>query len=87
MDKKILLAIIFISCLKINAQTRIIKANPLGLAFGLANLGIEFSGKSRNQSTTISALHYSKSDKKGFVIGFEHRFYFSSNENLKGFHA
>jgi hypothetical protein len=25
------------------AQTKIIKANPLGLAFGIANFGLEFS--------------------------------------------
>lgn len=85
MKKITILIILFTFCLKMNAQTKIIKANPLGLAFGIANLGVEFSGK-RNQSTTISALYYSKSDTEGFGIGLEHRFYFSSNE-LKGFHA
>ena len=68
-----------------NAQTTIIKANPLGLAFGIANFGVEFTGK-RNQSTTISALYYSKSNTEGFGIGLEQRFYFSSNK-LKGFHT
>ena len=87
MNKIVLLAVLFIACLKINAQTTIIKANPLGLAFGFANLGVEFSGKTTNQSTTISVLHYSKSSRKGFGIGFEKRFYFSNDENLKGFHA
>jgi hypothetical protein len=85
MKKIILLIIAFTFCLKMSAQNKIIKANPLGLAFGVANLGVEFSGKN-NQSTTISVLYYSKSNTEGFGIGLEQRFYFNSNE-LKGFHA
>ena len=58
----------------------------MGLAFGIANLGVELSGK-KNQSATISALYYSKSNTEGFGISLEQRFYFSSNETLEGFHA
>lgn len=85
MKKITLIIILFTFCLKINAQTKIIKANPVGLVFGIANLGVEFSGR-KNQSTSIYALYYSKSDTEGFGIGLEQRFYFNSNE-LKGFHA
>lgn len=68
------------------AQNKIIKASPLGLAFGIANIGIEFSER-KNQSTTFSALYYSKSDVSGIGVGLEKRFYFQTDEPLKGFHA
>lgn len=86
MKRIIFLLILTSICLKANAQNQIIKANPLGLVFGIANLGIEFSGKT-NKSTTVSALYYAKSDTKGFGIGIEQRFYFNANKSLKGFHA
>lgn len=70
-----------------HAQDNIIKVNPLGFAFGVSNLGIEFARK-KNQSTTVAALYYSKSNIKGFEIGLEQRFYFrSAEESLRGFHA
>jgi hypothetical protein len=68
------------------AQRKIIKANPLGLVFGIANIGIEISER-KNQSTTFSALYYSKSNAAGFGVGLEKRFYFQTNESLRGFHA
>jgi len=85
MKKITLLIFLYTLCIQINAQSKIIKANPLGLVFGIANLGVEFSGK-KNQSTSIYALYYSRSDTKGFGIGLEQRFYFNSTQ-LKGFHA
>jgi hypothetical protein len=72
--------------ISIFAQSKIIKANPLGLAFGIANIGIEFSER-KNQSTTFSALYYSKSDVAGFGVGLEKKNYFQTNESLKGFHT
>ena len=70
-----------------HAQDNIIKVNPLGFAFGVSNLGIEFARK-KNQSTTVAALYYSKSNIKGFGIGLEQRFYFrSADQSLKGFHV
>jgi len=35
-------AILFFGFTSINAQEQAIKANPLGLAFGVANAGLEF---------------------------------------------
>ena len=85
--KKTILFLIFTSFIfTIKAQNNIIKANPLGFAFGIANIGVEFAGKG-NQSTTISALYYSKDEIKGGGIGLEQRFYFATNQSLKGFHA
>lgn len=70
----------------ISAQTKIIKANPMDLGFGIANIGIGFSER-KNQSTTFSALSYSKSNVSGFGIGLEKRFYCHTNKPLQGFHT
>lgn len=84
--KKLLLTLLIFLSFTIQSQTKIIKANPLGLAFNMANLGFEFSNK-HNQSTTFSALYYTESNTEGFGVGVEKRFYFKSNKVLKGFHA
>jgi len=68
------------------AQDQAIKANPIGLAFGVANAGYEFSVKD-NQTVTVSGLYYSISDISGFGLGADYRFYFSSGESLRGWHA
>ena len=74
-------------CHTSHAQNNIVKVNPLGLVFGISNLGIEFAGK-KNQSVTVAALYYSKSNIQGFGIGLEQRFYFmTAEESLRGFHA
>lgn len=67
-------------------QEQAIKANPIGLAFGVANAGYEFSTNDA-QTATISALYYNISDVSGFGIGGEYRFYFSSGEALRSWHA
>lgn len=84
--KNTLLLILFLIAINSQSQTKIIKANPLGLAFNIANIGYEFANKN-NQSSTFSALYYSASDLEGFGIGIEKRFYFQTKESLKGFHA
>jgi len=86
--KFLLLALVLANlCPTSHAQNNIIKVNPLGLAFGISNLGIEFAGK-KNQSVTVTALYYSKSNIQGFGIGLEQRFYFmAAEESLRGFHA
>ena len=68
-----------------NAQEQAIKANPIGLAFGIANAGYEFSVND-TQTVTISALYYDVSDVSGFGAGAEYRFYFV-DEALRGWHA
>ncbi len=68
------------------AQDQAIKANPIGLAFGVANAGYEFTTKDA-QTLTISGLYYNISDVSGFGAGAEYRFYFSSNQALRGWHA
>lgn len=70
----------------INAQEQAIKVNPVGLAFGVANAGYEFSTND-SQTLTIAGLYYNISDVSGFGAGAEYRFYFSSGEALRGWHA
>ncbi|WP_296637633.1 DUF3575 domain-containing protein [Polaribacter sp.] len=69
-----------------SAQTNAIKVNPLGLAFGVANAGYEFT-TSDSQTATISGIYYGVPGIKGFGVGAEYRFYFSTKEALKGWHA
>lgn len=66
-------------------QSSAVKVNPVGLAFGFANAGYEFS-TSDSQSATISGLYYDVSGISGFGVGAEYRFYFGG-EALKGWHA
>lgn len=79
-------AIAVLGLTSVNAQEQAIKANPIGLAFGVANAGYEFS-TNESQTATISGLYYNISDVSGFGLGAEYRFYFSSNEALNGWHA
>ncbi|KPM30446.1 Hypothetical protein I595_3467 [Croceitalea dokdonensis DOKDO 023] len=69
-----------------HAQEHAIKANPIGLAFGIANAGYEFE-VNESQSATVSGLFYNIGDANGFGIGAEYRFYFSSKDALNGWHA
>lgn len=66
-------------------QSSAVKVNPVGLAFGVANAGYEFS-TSDSQSATISGLYYDVSGISGFGVGAEYRFYFGG-EVLNGWHA
>ncbi len=85
--KKICLLIIAVFTFSfVSAQEQAVKANPIGIAFGVANAGYEFSIKD-SQTLTLSALYYNISDISGFGVGAEYRFYFSSNEALRGWHA
>lgn len=68
-----------------SSQTNVIKANPLGLAFGIANLGYEFS-TTESQSMTVSGLFFSVLDVEGYGAGLEYRFYFDK-EAITGWHA
>ncbi|WP_299664557.1 hypothetical protein [uncultured Polaribacter sp.] len=73
--KKILFTLLIFTTVSIKSQNKVIKANPLGLAFGIANVGFEYSER-ENQSTTFSVLYYSKSDLKGFGVGLEKKILF-----------
>jgi len=68
------------------AQKNAIKANPLGLAFGALNAGYEFA-VGDNQTVTISGIYYDFSGIYGVGVGAEQRFYFSTKEAFKGWHA
>ncbi len=85
MKKVVLLIITVISFNFANAQTKVIKANPLGLAFGIANAGYEFS-TTDSQSLTVSGLYFNVSDITGVGLGAEYRFYFDG-EAIQGWHA
>ncbi|MGB5419802.1 DUF3575 domain-containing protein [Algibacter sp.] len=87
MKKLFLCAVIAVFGLtSVNAQDQAIKANPIGLAFGVANAGYEFATND-SQTLTVSGLYYNISDISGFGAGAEYRFYFSSDEALNGWHA
>jgi len=79
-------AIAVLGLTSVNAQDQAIKANPIGLAFGVANAGYEFSVK-EDQTATVAGIYYSISEISGFGLGAEYRFYFSSKEALRGWHA
>ncbi len=86
--KKLLVlgAIVLVSVVKLSAQEQAAKVNPLGILFGVANAGFEFS-TNETQSLTISALYYDIAGASGIGAGAEYRFYFSSGEALRGWHA
>jgi hypothetical protein len=69
----------------LDAQEQVIKANPIGLAFGVANAGYEFTVKD-GQTLTVSGLYYNISDISGLGAGAEYRFYFDG-EAIRGWHA
>ena len=75
--KKLLLfaAIAVFGLSTVDAQEQAVKLNPVGLAFGVANAGYEFS-TSDKQTLTIAGLYYNISDVSGFGAGAEYRFYF-----------
>lgn len=87
MKKSILIALITVfSFSLVSAQEQAVKANPLGLIFGIANAGYEFS-INETQTVTISGIYYGLSGISGAGLGGEYRFYLSSGEALKGWHA
>jgi hypothetical protein len=85
MKKILAFTIILFSFSLSNAQSKIIKVNPLGLAFGIANAGFEFK-TAENQSLAVSGISYNISEITGLGAGAEYRFYISG-EALKGWHA
>ena len=87
MKKLFLCAVLALFALtNVNSQDYAIKANPLGLAFGIANVGFEFS-TNESQTLTVSGLYYNISDVTGLGAGAEYRFYFSKQDAFRGWHA
>ena len=67
--KRILILVVaLISFSAVNSQTSVIKANPLGLAVGVANAGYEFTMGEKN-SLTVSGTYYKVSDISGIGAG------------------
>jgi len=69
----------------LSAQTQAVKINPIGAAFGLGNLGYEFSTND-SQSLTVSALYFKVGDFSGLGAGLEYKFYFEG-EAITGWYA
>ncbi|WP_103068248.1 DUF3575 domain-containing protein [Aquimarina sediminis] len=92
--KKTIILIIFLFTLQSTySQSNIIKANPLGIVFGIANAGYEKT-INNNQSITISGTYFKESidegdgDVNGFGADAKYNFYFSSStEAPVGFHV
>lgn len=76
-------------CASLSAQS-IIKANPLGLAFGVLNASYE-KFTSDNSSFTLRANFYSRGvggfRYTGFGVGGGYRWYISDNERPKGLYV
>ncbi len=85
MKKLLFAAIAVLSITFSQAQNNAVKVNPIGIAFGVANAGYEFSVNDK-QTVTIAGLYYDRSSISGFGAGAEYRFYFSDTA-LKGWHA
>lgn len=85
MKRILVLGMLFLAFNSSNAQTNVIKANPLGLAFGIANAGYEFA-TNESQTLTISGIYFNVLDIKGLGAGAEYRFYFKG-EAVRGWHA
>lgn len=81
----ILLAIFSILAFTTNAQSKAVKANPLGLLFGIGNAGFEFT-TTDSQSLSFSGLYFNVLDITGAGAGAEYRFYFDG-EAITGWHA
>ena len=85
MKKILVIGMLFFAFTTTKAQSNIIKANPLGLAFGIANAGYEFA-TTETQTITVSGIYFNVLDIKGVGVGLEYRFYFGG-EALRGWHA
>ncbi len=85
MRKFLLVGALFLAFNFTNAQENVIKVNPIGLAFGAANAGYEFT-TADSQTATISGLYFSVDDISGGGLGAEYRFYFTG-EAVNGWHA
>lgn len=84
--KKLFFAIIAVCAINFTqAQENVVKANPIGLAFGIANVGYEFAVND-GQSISVAGLYYNRSSIKGLGAGVEYRFYFDG-EVIRGWHA
>ncbi len=90
--KKVFLISILLSFTFVEAQTNIVKVNPLGLAFGIANAGYEFTIADK-QSITISGAYFKESGNQdvanvdGYGANVLYNFYFSADKVApKGFH-
>lgn len=84
MKKLVFIITLVLSVTLSQAQENVIKVNPLGIVFGIANAGYEFS-INETQSLTIGALYYNNSGIDGIGGGLEYRFYF--DEVLQRWHA
>jgi hypothetical protein len=85
MKKIIIVGMLLLAVSISRAQTKTIKANPLGLAFGIANAGFEFS-TTESQSLTISGIYFDVFSISGYGLGADYRFYFDG-EAISGWHA
>jgi hypothetical protein len=85
MKKLLLLSVLCLTFHMTSGQTSAVKANPIGLAFGIANAGYEFTTSDSN-SVTVSGLYFNISDITGVGAGAEYRWYFDK-EAITGWHA
>ena len=85
MKKLLVLSVLCFTFHMASGQTNAVKANPIGLAFGIANAGYEFT-TTDSQSLTISGLYFNISDITGIGAGAAYRYYFDE-EAITGWHA
>lgn len=81
--KIVLGATLIFSCVAFS-QTNAVKANPLGLVFGVVSVDYE-RALNDTQSISANANYLDIAGTEAYGVGTEYRFYFS-NEILKGWH-
>ncbi|NCT10368.1 MAG: DUF3575 domain-containing protein [Flavobacteriia bacterium] len=85
MKKILVIGMLFFAFNNSTAQTQVVKVNPLGLLFGIANAGYEFTTTGK-QTATISGLYFNVSDITGAGAGLDYQFYFGE-QSIRGWHA
>jgi len=84
MKKIILILTLFIATIT-NAQQNVVKVNPLGLVFGIANAGYERVIDNK-QSFTFSSNYFKFDEIKGFGIGAGYNIYLTNDNAPDGLH-
>ena len=84
--KKLLLVVALIFAFnQANAQTQVVKTNPLGMAFGIFNASYEFQTGDTN-SVEVGAAFINILGVNGYSIDGRYKFYFG-DEALRGVYA
>jgi hypothetical protein len=85
MKKIVLLIAVFFAFNQMNAQTKVIKTNPIGMVFGIFNASYEFTTSDTN-SVEVGAAYINILGVSGYSIEGRYKFYFG-DKALRGVYA